>query len=50
MKKGSSEGLIDFNVDQTVGDDLLIAEGFVRLFSEAVMKSSPKSIDILVLS
>ena len=46
MKKGSSEGLIDFNVDQTVGDDLLIAEGFVRLFSEAVMKSSPKSIDI----
>lgn len=46
MKKESSEGLIDFNVDQTVGDDLLIAEDFARLFSETVMKSSSKSIDI----
>lgn len=46
MKKEPSEGLIDFNVDQTDGDDLLTAEGFVRLFSETIMISSPKSIDI----
>lgn len=46
MKEEPSEGLIDFNVDQPDSDDLLTAEGFVRLFSETVMKSSSKSIDI----
>ncbi|MBN1761921.1 MAG: hypothetical protein JW878_02415 [Methanomicrobia archaeon] len=46
MKKESSEGLIDFNVDQTDGVDLLTAEGVVRLFSETVMKYPSKSIDI----
>lgn len=46
MKKEPSEGLIDFNVDQTDGDDLSTAEGFVRLFSETIRISSPKSIDI----
>lgn len=45
MKKDTSEGLIDFNVDQADGDDLLTAEALAKSIKETLMESY-KSIDI----